>query len=168
MALSVTTVMEPNLTPRPRGPEPPSHRDPERRKCPLAGFRSAENALSPGFHRPTSGCIGDGHGEFTRGEDGGGREHRDSTDRAGRDKRDNAELVDTWYSEGNFARRDRAIALGKELGASPIHIALAYVLAQPFPSIPLIGPRRLQELDDSIKALSIRLTPEQVQWLENG
>ncbi len=90
------------------------------------------------------------------------------TDRAGRDKRDNAELVDTWYSEGNFARRDRAIALGKELGASPIHIALAYVLAQPFPSIPLIGPRRLQELDDSIKALSIRLTPEQVQWLENG
>jgi predicted dehydrogenase/aryl-alcohol dehydrogenase-like predicted oxidoreductase len=90
------------------------------------------------------------------------------TDRAGRDKRDNAELVDTWYSEGNFARRDRAIALGKELGASPIHIALAYVLALPFPSIPLIGPRRLQELDDSIKALSIRLTPEQVQWLENG
>ncbi|MBN9305773.1 MAG: oxidoreductase [Devosia sp. 67-54] len=90
------------------------------------------------------------------------------TDRAGRDRRDNAELVDTWYSEGNFARRDRAIALGKELGASPIHIALAYVLAQPFPSIPLIGPRRLQELDDSIKALSIRLTPDQVKWLENG
>jgi predicted dehydrogenase/aryl-alcohol dehydrogenase-like predicted oxidoreductase len=90
------------------------------------------------------------------------------TDRAGRDKRDNAELVDTWYSEGNFARRDRAIELGRQLGASPIHIALAYVLAQPFPSIPLIGPRRLEELDDSIKALSIRLTPEQVRWLEHG
>ena len=46
--------------------------------------------------------------------------------------------------------------------------ALAYVLAQPFPSIPLIGPRRLEELDDSIKALSIKLTPDQVKWLENG
>ena len=90
------------------------------------------------------------------------------TDRAGRDKRDNAELVDTWYSDRNFARRDRAIELGKQLGASPIHIALAYVLAQPFPSIPLIGPRRLDELDDSIKALSIKLTPEQVRWLERG
>ena len=90
------------------------------------------------------------------------------TDRAGRDKRDNAELVDTWYSEGNFARRDRAVELGKQLNASPIHIALAYVLAQPFPSIPLIGPRTLHELDDSIKALSIKLTPEQVAWLEHG
>ena len=85
-----------------------------------------------------------------------------------RDKRDNAELVDTWYSDSNFARRDRAIELAKTLGASPIHIALAYVLAQPFPSIPLIGPRRLDELDDSIKALSIKLTPEQVSWLEHG
>jgi aryl-alcohol dehydrogenase-like predicted oxidoreductase len=88
------------------------------------------------------------------------------TDRAGRDRLDNAELVNTWYSEKNFGRRDRAIELAKQLGASPIHIALAYVLAQSFPSIPLIGPRRLQELDDSIKALSIRLTPEQVAWLK--
>ena len=90
------------------------------------------------------------------------------TDRAGRDKRDNAELVNTWYSEKNFGRRDRAIELAKQLSANPIHIALAYVLAQPFPSIPLIGPRRLEELDDSIKALSIKLTPAQVKWLENG
>jgi aryl-alcohol dehydrogenase-like predicted oxidoreductase len=90
------------------------------------------------------------------------------TDRAGRDKRDNAEIVNTWYSEKNFERRDRAIELAKKLNANPIHIALAYVLAQPFPSIPLIGPRRLEELDDSIKALSIKLTPDQVKWLENG
>ncbi|MBI4923220.1 MAG: aldo/keto reductase [Devosia nanyangense] len=90
------------------------------------------------------------------------------TDRAGRDKRDNAELVDTWYSDSNFARRDRAIELAKKLGASPIHIALAYVLAQPFPSIPLIGPRTLAELDDSIKALSLKLTAADLSWLENG
>ena len=90
------------------------------------------------------------------------------TDRAGRDKRDNAELVNTWYSDQNFARRDRAIELAKKLGASPIHIALAYVLAQPFPSIPLIGPRTLQELDDSIKALSLKLTAADLSWLENG
>ena len=90
------------------------------------------------------------------------------TDRAGRDKRDNAELVNTWYSDRNFARRDRAIELARKLNANPIHVALAYVLAQPFPSIPLIGPRRLEELDDSIKALSIKLTPDQVKWLENG
>ena len=88
------------------------------------------------------------------------------TDRAGRDKRDNEELVRVWYSEKNFGRRDRAIELAKKLGKSPIHVALAYVLTQPFPVIPLIGPRTLQELDDSLEALDIRLSPEQVRWLE--
>jgi predicted dehydrogenase/aryl-alcohol dehydrogenase-like predicted oxidoreductase len=90
------------------------------------------------------------------------------TDRAGRDKVSNDELVRCWYSDTNFARRDRAIELGKQLGKSPIHIALAYVLAQAFPSIPLIGPRRLVELEDSLQALEIKLTPEQVRWLEQG
>jgi predicted dehydrogenase/aryl-alcohol dehydrogenase-like predicted oxidoreductase len=90
------------------------------------------------------------------------------TDRAGRDKTDNEELVRCWYNDKNFARRDRAIELANQLGHSPIHIALAFVLAQPFPSIPLIGPRTLGELDDSLRAFDIKLTPEQVKWLDNG
>lgn len=88
------------------------------------------------------------------------------TDRAGRDKRDNEELVRCWYNDQNFGRRDRAVELAHKLGKSPIHVALAYVLAQPFPSVPLIGPRTLGELDDSCLAFDIRLTPEQVKWLE--
>ncbi|QND54341.1 Gfo/Idh/MocA family oxidoreductase (plasmid) [Phyllobacterium sp. 628] len=88
------------------------------------------------------------------------------TDRAGRDKRDDEELVRVWYSDRNFVRRDRAIELAEKLGRNPIHIALAYVLAQPFPVIPLIGPRTLGELEDSLSALDIKLTPEQVKWLE--
>ncbi|KKB09247.1 aldo/keto reductase [Devosia chinhatensis] len=90
------------------------------------------------------------------------------TDLAGRDKRDNEELVRVWYNEQNFGRRDRAIELAQQMGKSPIHIALAYVLAQSFPSVPLIGPRRLVELEDSLKAFEIQLTPEQVAWLERG
>lgn len=88
------------------------------------------------------------------------------TDRAGRDKRDDEELVRVWYSDRNFGRRDRAIELAQKLGRSPIHIALAYVVAQPFPVIPLIGPRTVAELEDSLTALDIKLTPEQVKWLE--
>jgi aryl-alcohol dehydrogenase-like predicted oxidoreductase len=88
------------------------------------------------------------------------------TDRAGRGKRDNEELVRVWYSDKNFERRDRAIELAQELGKSPIHVALAYVLAQPFPVVPLIGPRTLQELDDSLQAFDIGLTPKQVRWLQ--
>jgi predicted dehydrogenase/aryl-alcohol dehydrogenase-like predicted oxidoreductase len=88
------------------------------------------------------------------------------TDRAGRDKHDDEEIVRVWYSDRNFVRRDRAIELAQKLGRHPIHIALAYVIAQPFPVIPLIGPRTIAELEDSLSALDIRLTAEQVKWLE--
>ncbi len=90
------------------------------------------------------------------------------TPAAGRDRLDNAELVRVWYSEANFGRRDRAVELAEKLGKSPIHVALAYCLAQPFPVVPLIGPRRLVELDDSLQALEISLTPKQVRWLRDG
>ena len=75
-------------------------------------------------------------------------------------------MVRVWYNEQNFGRRDRAVELANKLGKKPIHVALAYVLAQPFPSIPLIGPRTLDELDDSLNGFDIKLTPEQVKWLE--
>ncbi|WP_337267346.1 aldo/keto reductase [Oryzifoliimicrobium ureilyticus] len=88
------------------------------------------------------------------------------TDRAGRDKHDDEEIVRCWYSDKNFARRDRAIELAQKLGRSPIHIALAYVIAQPFPVVPLIGPRTIAELEDSLSALDIQLSPEDVKWLE--
>ncbi len=73
-----------------------------------------------------------------------------------------------WYSEKNFGRRDRAIELANRLGKSPIHVALAYVLAQPFPSVPLIGPRTLDELEDSLQALDIALSPDDIAWLDGG
>jgi aryl-alcohol dehydrogenase-like predicted oxidoreductase len=90
------------------------------------------------------------------------------TDRAGRDRRDDAELVRVWYSEENFARRDRAIDLARRYGCGPIHIALAWVLAQPFPVLPLIGPRTIAELDDSLEALGIELTADETEWLASG
>jgi predicted dehydrogenase/aryl-alcohol dehydrogenase-like predicted oxidoreductase len=90
------------------------------------------------------------------------------TDRAGPDKLDDPELVNAWYSEKNFARRERAIALAKRIGKQPLHVALAYCMAQDFPVIPLIGPLTLQELEDSLEALDVVLSPEDVRWLENG
>jgi aryl-alcohol dehydrogenase-like predicted oxidoreductase len=40
------------------------------------------------------------------------------------------------------------------------------VLAQPFPVVPLIGPRTLAELDDSLLALDVKLSPDDVKWLQ--
>lgn len=87
------------------------------------------------------------------------------TDRAGRDKLDDGELVRCWYSDDNFERRERAYALAKKKGVTPIAIAAAYVLTQPFPTFALIGPRLLSETVSSLPCLDVTLTPREVAWL---
>jgi predicted dehydrogenase/aryl-alcohol dehydrogenase-like predicted oxidoreductase len=85
--------------------------------------------------------------------------------RAAPDKKEDAELVRCWYSEDNFQRLARANELAKKKNVLPINIALAYVLSQPFPTFPLIGPRYLSETRTSFPALDITLTPEELKWL---
>jgi predicted dehydrogenase/aryl-alcohol dehydrogenase-like predicted oxidoreductase len=88
--------------------------------------------------------------------------------RARPDDRSDEELVRCYYSDTNFGRLDRARALAAELGVPATAVALAYVLHQPFPTFPLIGPRTLGETHGSLRALDVGLTAEQVAWLENG
>ncbi|GGA83239.1 oxidoreductase [Brucella endophytica] len=90
------------------------------------------------------------------------------TDRVGPQKRSDAELVRAWYSDLNFQRKARAEELGRRLGKDPIQIALAYVMNQPWPVIPLIGPASLSELRHSIAASMIQLSEQEVCWLEDG
>ena len=85
--------------------------------------------------------------------------------RAALDKKDDAELVRCWYSEGNFKRLERARELAQKRGCLAINIALAYVLCQPFPTFPLIGPRAIWETRTSLKALDIQLSPQELAWL---
>jgi predicted dehydrogenase/aryl-alcohol dehydrogenase-like predicted oxidoreductase len=87
------------------------------------------------------------------------------TERAKPEGSDDPELVRCWYSADNWQRRERAVELARERGVLPINIALAYVLAQPFPTFPLIGPRTLEETRTSLAALAVTLTPDEVRWL---
>ena len=48
----------------------------------------------------------------------------------------------------------------------PTAIALAFVLHQPFPTFPLIGPRSIAETASSMAGLGVELSPEQVAWLD--
>ncbi len=90
------------------------------------------------------------------------------TDRAGRDRLEDDELVRCWYSDENFLRRDRALELAGQKKTSAINIALAYVLHQDFPSFALIGPRSIQETASSFGGLTVQLTPEEIAWLNSG
>jgi predicted dehydrogenase/aryl-alcohol dehydrogenase-like predicted oxidoreductase len=88
------------------------------------------------------------------------------TDRAGPEKHNDPELVNAWYSDGNFERRARAYQLAEQKGVEPVHIALAYVLAQPFEPFALIGPRTIAETKSSFQALEIALTVQECAWLD--
>jgi aryl-alcohol dehydrogenase-like predicted oxidoreductase len=87
------------------------------------------------------------------------------TERAGLEKMGDAELVRCWYAEDNFKRKERAAELARRKGVEEINIALAYVLAQPFPVWTLIGPASTGEAASCFRALDIKLTPEEMRWL---
>jgi predicted dehydrogenase/aryl-alcohol dehydrogenase-like predicted oxidoreductase len=81
---------------------------------------------------------------------------------------DDDEVARCYHSEANFGRRERARTLAADLGVPATAVALAFVLHQPFPTFPLIGPRTLTETHGSLRALDVALTPEQVAWLADG
>ena len=62
-----------------------------------------------------------------------------------------------------FARVQRFSA---ETGLSITQIVLGYLTSQPFTTVPVVGCKTMAHLEDSLTALDVRLTPEQVRFLE--
>ena len=63
----------------------------------------------------------------------------------------------------NAANRERR-ARAEQLGDANA-VALAWVLAQPFPTIAIIGPHSLEHLHASLEALAVELSADEVRWL---
>ncbi len=80
--------------------------------------------------------------------------------------REDEEVRTSWLSRTNLERRRRAEALGRRLGVPAVSVALAWVVAQPFPSHAVVGPRHSSELDACMTALELGLTGEERAWLE--
>lgn len=66
----------------------------------------------------------------------------------------------------NEERRRRAAELAATKGCTTPQVALAWVLAQPFPVSAVIGPRTIEELRESVGALQVELTPEERDRLD--
>ncbi len=56
--------------------------------------------------------------------------------------------------------------LCRELGESPADVALAWLLANPAVTAPIIGPRTMEQLTGSLRALEITLSAEQLARLD--
>jgi aryl-alcohol dehydrogenase-like predicted oxidoreductase len=75
-------------------------------------------------------------------------------------------VVSSYCTENNFERLDRAEALAKQRGMTLPQIALAYVMSQPLDVYALVGCRTIEEFRDNTAALTLKLTPEQLAWLD--
>jgi len=56
----------------------------------------------------------------------------------------------------------------KETGYSVSQIVLGYLISQPFPVFPIVGPKNGADLDDALRATETKLTAEQVDYLHRG
>ena len=76
--------------------------------------------------------------------------------------------AETYCSEDNFQRLDRAAELGSRSGLTATQVALAWVLAQPVEIFALVGSSTPEEVRSNMHALDVRLSDSEVAWLSTG
>ncbi len=70
-----------------------------------------------------------------------------------------------YYQPSDFAVVDRVTEVAARHGVSNAQIALAWVLAQPGITAPIIGTSKMPQLEEAIAALNVKLTPEDLTAL---
>jgi aryl-alcohol dehydrogenase-like predicted oxidoreductase len=71
-----------------------------------------------------------------------------------------------YYRDADFTVADRALEIAKKRGVSGPQIALAWVLNKSYITAPIIGASKLEHLEQSLAALEIKLTEDEVGSLE--
>ena len=97
---------------------------------------------------------------------GGALSGKYTRDNAKTIKADRGDRVTTFLTERNYAIIDELIRIGKEHASSPAAVALAWVQARPGVASTIIGARRLDQLDQNLAALEVRLTPADIASLD--
>jgi 1-deoxyxylulose-5-phosphate synthase len=73
---------------------------------------------------------------------------------------------DMYYQPEDFDVVDRVVALAQERHVSPAQIALAWLLHLPAVTAPIVGASKMHHLDEAIAAVAVKLSPEEMQQLE--
>jgi aryl-alcohol dehydrogenase (NADP+) len=71
-----------------------------------------------------------------------------------------------YYQESDFQIVARVVELAGRLGHSPAQVALAWLLHRPDVTAPIIGASKMQHLEDAVAALAIKLSAEELAYLE--
>jgi aryl-alcohol dehydrogenase (NADP+) len=71
-----------------------------------------------------------------------------------------------YYADADFAVAGRVVQLAARLGVKPTQVALAWLLSKPAVTAPIVGASTLSHLDDAVASLTIKLSPEDVAFVE--
>ena len=77
------------------------------------------------------------------------------------DTTDRSRGVERHLTDKNWALLDGVVATGRDHGRSPSAVALAWLLADPAITSPIIGPRNLEQLAENLQASGLHLSPEE-------
>jgi len=66
-----------------------------------------------------------------------------------------------YYTEQALDIVEAFVAAARERGVTPAQLAFAWVLAEPRVTCPILGARNLEQMNDTLGGLEIKLTPEE-------
>lgn len=70
-----------------------------------------------------------------------------------------------YYQPSDFTVVERLTEIARKLGVSNAQVALAWMLAQPGITAPIVGASKMQHLDDAVAALRLKLSAENLKAL---
>jgi len=73
-----------------------------------------------------------------------------------------------YYTDSDFAVVDHVSAVAKRRNVPNAQVALAWMLAKPGITAPIIGASKMSHLDDAVAALSLKLDDSELKELENA
>ena len=71
-----------------------------------------------------------------------------------------------YFNKAGWRVLDAVRAVAAEMGASPLAVSLAWLLARPGMTAPIVGANSVEQLQGSLAALDLRLGPEHVEMLD--
>jgi len=71
-----------------------------------------------------------------------------------------------YYQAEDFKIVDRVVELANKKGKKPAQIALSWMLSKPGVCSPIIGATKMSHLEEAVSSVSIKLTPEEISYLE--
>ncbi|GAB1155002.1 aldo/keto reductase [Paenibacillus illinoisensis] len=85
--------------------------------------------------------------------------HRSETDQVQKSKYDSTADTDRFIVE-------RVAELASKHGVPRVHIALAWLMQKQPVTAPIIGATKISHLEDAVAAMDLKLTAEEIAWLE--